>query len=72
MSIIPCFGRMIMWGVTIFPLADYAPRASGLRWQRQCGVPTLVLITTVRQNNKKSYDRPNSLLLGEEQVLFTV
>jgi hypothetical protein len=32
-------------------LTFYTPRASGLRQKRQCGVPTLVLVTTVRKKN---------------------
>jgi hypothetical protein len=39
-------------GVAFSPLADYTPRASGLRRKRQCDVPTLVLITTVRPKKK--------------------
>jgi hypothetical protein len=38
-------------GVAFSPLADSTPRAAGLRQKRQCGVPTLVLVTTVRQKN---------------------
>jgi hypothetical protein len=40
---------MTQWGVFVgvafSPLADFTPRASGLRRKRQCGVPTSVLVT---------------------------
>ena len=43
---------MVSVGTPLLPQDDYTPRASGLRRNRQCGVPTLVLVTTVRQKKK--------------------
>jgi hypothetical protein len=41
-------------GVAFSSLADYTPRASGLRRKQECGVTTLVLVTTVRLTKLKN------------------
>jgi hypothetical protein len=54
-------------GVAFSPLDDYTPRASGLRHIQQCGVPTLVLVTAVRQKKRLCWSGSHANLIQHLQ-----